>query len=142
MLVFESLDNLHTIVGGPSADVHAGGSRRGGSEGDGRVASGRVTTFEQLRVEQNSAWATQSVAKGVVHARAGRSSEAIGAYKYAIDLDDGRLQIADFGQARLLPDDGGSLSPAVATRWYRAPELLLGSRRYGAAVNYQVHPAP
>ena len=48
---------------------------------------------------------------------------------------DGRLQIADFGQARLLPDDGGSLSHAVATRWYRAPELLFGSRRYGAAVD-------
>ena len=47
---------------------------------------------------------------------------------------DGRLQIADFGQARLLPDDGGSLSHAVATRWYRAPELLLSAHTYTAAM--------
>ena len=50
--------------------------------------------------------------------------------------EGGMLCIADFGQARLLTSEaGGSLSHAVATRWYRAPELLLGSRHYGAAVD-------
>ena len=29
----------------------------------------------------------------------------------------------------------GNLTPAVGTRWYRAPELLLGCRRYGGAVD-------
>uniref|UniRef100_A0A7S4F7Q6 cyclin-dependent kinase n=1 Tax=Chrysotila carterae TaxID=13221 RepID=A0A7S4F7Q6_CHRCT len=48
----------------------------------------------------------------------------------------GRLQIADFGQSRLLPKDaGGSLTAQVATRWYRAPELLFGSRYYGKGVD-------
>lgn len=48
----------------------------------------------------------------------------------------GVLRIADFGQARLMPaEPDDSLSHAVATRWYRAPELLLGSRRYGTAVD-------
>lgn len=52
---------------------------------------------------------------------------------------DGTLRIGDFGQARLEPaaaDDAASadclLTAHVATRWYRAPEILLGSRRYGA----------
>jgi len=63
---------------------------------------------------------------------------------------DGTLQIADFGQARLLPGGGrgaraaagadaeahhAELTAHVATRWYRAPELLLGSRRYGPPVD-------
>jgi serine/threonine protein kinase len=48
----------------------------------------------------------------------------------------GSLSIADFGQARLLPSDpDASLSHAVATRWFRAPELLFGSRRYGPGVD-------
>jgi cell cycle related kinase len=47
----------------------------------------------------------------------------------------GTLLIADLGQARPMATDGGSLSHAVATRWYRAPELLFGARRYGAAVD-------
>lgn len=49
---------------------------------------------------------------------------------------NGTLRLADFGQARLLPTErDASLSHAVASRWYRAPELLLGSRRYGAGVD-------
>ena len=49
----------------------------------------------------------------------------------------GTLMIADFGQARLLPprSEAASLSHAVATRWYRAPELLLGARRYDGGVD-------
>ncbi len=47
---------------------------------------------------------------------------------------NGRLCIGDFGQSRLLPPDlDASLSHAVATRWYRAPELLFGARRYADA---------
>ena len=49
--------------------------------------------------------------------------------------ESGVLLIADFGQARLQPAANASLSHAVATRWYRAPELLLGSRRYSCAVD-------
>ncbi|KAI9218296.1 cyclin-dependent kinase 20-like protein [Blastocladiella britannica] len=55
----------------------------------------------------------------------------------------GMLKIADFGQARLLPTlehDGpeaaaAPLSHQVATRWYRAPELLYGARHYSNAVD-------
>lgn len=32
-------------------------------------------------------------------------------------------------------DFGGRYSSYVATRWYRAPELLLGEGRYGSAVD-------
>ena len=56
------------------------------------------------------------------------------------------MKVADFGLARSLlhgsvgPHDqsGGKdpiLTDYVATRWYRAPEILLGSTRYGKAVD-------
>lgn len=49
---------------------------------------------------------------------------------------DGILRIADFGQARPLSKEGkGLYTPQVATRWYRAPELLYGSRRYTEAMD-------
>jgi mitogen-activated protein kinase 15 len=51
------------------------------------------------------------------------------------------LKVADFGLARLMdaPKDDGSkpqvLTDYVATRWYRAPEILLGSNNYTKAVD-------
>ena len=50
---------------------------------------------------------------------------------------DHTLKLCDFGFARIMP---GSQEPAVltdyvATRWYRAPELLLGSTDYTMAVD-------
>jgi mitogen-activated protein kinase 15 len=42
------------------------------------------------------------------------------------------LKIADFGLVRTLEADNEDelLTQEVATRWYRAPEVLLGSRSY------------
>ncbi|GBG86517.1 hypothetical protein CBR_g41511 [Chara braunii] len=39
---------------------------------------------------------------------------------------DGHLKVCDFGFARHLDVDRSQLTPYVATRWYRAPELLIG----------------
>ena len=63
----------------------------------------------------------------------------------------GELKIADLGQARLCWRNSGSTgatasarqqavadrpySHQVATRWYRAPELLYGARRYTVAID-------
>lgn len=47
----------------------------------------------------------------------------------------GHLKIADFGQARLFKKDGQNYSHQVATRWYRAPELLYGSLTYDEGVD-------
>ncbi|KAI0014007.1 cmgc/cdk/pitslre protein kinase [Xylariaceae sp. FL0662B] len=48
----------------------------------------------------------------------------------------GQLKIADFGMARYVGDPPPPrLTPLVVTLWYRAPELLLGARAYGAAVD-------
>ncbi|XP_034027740.1 cyclin-dependent kinase 20 isoform X1 [Thalassophryne amazonica] len=48
----------------------------------------------------------------------------------------GHLKIADFGLARLFSEDGERLySHQVATRWYRAPELLYGARKYDQGVD-------
>lgn len=59
------------------------------------------------------------------------------------------IKLCDFGFARSMPQDPGceSLTDYVATRWYRAPELLLGPTytaaggkrmrvRYGKAVDF------
>ena len=46
------------------------------------------------------------------------------------------LRAQDFGLARsLLQESNNVLTDYVATRWYRAPEILLGSTKYGKAVD-------
>ena len=48
----------------------------------------------------------------------------------------GLLKLCDFGFARPWGGRGcGDLSDYVATRWYRSPELLVGDRAYGPAVD-------
>ncbi|KAL5085892.1 hypothetical protein Trisim1_009805 [Trichoderma cf. simile WF8] len=47
----------------------------------------------------------------------------------------GLLKIADFGMARYVGDPRPKLTQLVVTLWYRAPELLLGTRTYDAAVD-------
>lgn len=46
------------------------------------------------------------------------------------------LKICDFGLARLArQDDSGFLTEYVATRWYRAPEIILSWKHYSKAVD-------
>ncbi|KAF5912905.1 hypothetical protein HPG69_007898 [Diceros bicornis minor] len=48
----------------------------------------------------------------------------------------GQLKIADFGLARVFsPDSSRLYTHQVATRWYRAPELLYGARQYDEGVD-------
>lgn len=47
----------------------------------------------------------------------------------------GQLKLCDFGFARLLSNNDQSITDYVSTRWYRAPELLLGYTRYGFEVD-------
>ncbi|KAI3629002.1 hypothetical protein CBS9595_000074 [Malassezia furfur] len=47
----------------------------------------------------------------------------------------GELKIADFGLARECGDPGARMTAQVVTRWYRAPELLLGARAYSFGVD-------
>ncbi|KAM6179444.1 cyclin-dependent kinase-like 4 [Erethizon dorsatum] len=46
----------------------------------------------------------------------------------------GIIKICDFGFARILIP-GDSYTDYVATRWYRAPELLVGDTQYGSSVD-------
>ena len=48
---------------------------------------------------------------------------------------DGMLKIADFGLARCFTPNTRPLTIEVITRWYRAPEILLGSNAYTCAVD-------
>ena len=43
----------------------------------------------------------------------------------------GIVKICDFGFARTLAQPGETYTDYVATRWYRAPELLVGDTKYG-----------
>jgi len=52
-----------------------------------------------------------------------------------ISMQDFSLKLCDFGFARTMPLKESPLTDYVATRWYRAPELLLGSTRYGKTVD-------
>lgn len=47
------------------------------------------------------------------------------------------LKICDFGLARVTDPaaDGNNLTAYVATRWYRAPEIIIMSKNYGPAVD-------
>ncbi|XP_043916291.1 cyclin-dependent kinase-like 2 [Protopterus annectens] len=47
----------------------------------------------------------------------------------------GVVKVCDFGFARILAAPGESYTDYVATRWYRAPELLVGDTKYGKAVD-------
>lgn len=41
------------------------------------------------------------------------------------------VKLCDFGFARVMAQPGEEYTDYVATRWYRAPELLVGDTRYG-----------
>ncbi|EDL88599.1 rCG60457, isoform CRA_a [Rattus norvegicus] len=47
----------------------------------------------------------------------------------------GVVKLCDFGFARTLAAPGEVYTDYVATRWYRAPELLVGDVKYGKAVD-------
>ncbi|KAF9147103.1 serine/threonine protein kinase, CMGC, CDC2/CDK sub [Linnemannia schmuckeri] len=49
--------------------------------------------------------------------------------------NDGTLKIADFGLARPFKPEGEDYTSKVVTRWYRPPELFLGEKKYGPAVD-------
>jgi len=48
---------------------------------------------------------------------------------------EGQLKLADFGLARAFGIPVRSYTHEVVTLWYRAPDVLLGSRRYGTPVD-------
>lgn len=47
----------------------------------------------------------------------------------------GRIKIADFGLARMFGDPPEEMTALVVTLWYRAPELLLGTKTYDTAID-------
>ncbi|XP_065873519.1 cyclin-dependent kinase G-2-like [Euphorbia lathyris] len=49
--------------------------------------------------------------------------------------NEGELKICDFGMSRLYGSPLKSYTSLVVTLWYRAPELLLGAKKYSTAVD-------
>jgi len=52
-----------------------------------------------------------------------------------INVRSKTLKLCDFGFARVISKSSDELTDYVATRWYRAPELLLGSTNYTFGVD-------
>lgn len=48
---------------------------------------------------------------------------------------DGQLKLGDFGLARIFGSPDRKFTHQVFARWYRAPELLFGSKQYGTGVD-------
>ncbi|XP_022987955.1 cyclin-dependent kinase D-3-like [Cucurbita maxima] len=48
---------------------------------------------------------------------------------------NGQLKLADFGLARIFGSPDRRFTHQVFARWYRAPELLFGTKQYGSAVD-------
>ncbi|KAI0501556.1 hypothetical protein KFK09_016501 [Dendrobium nobile] len=48
---------------------------------------------------------------------------------------DGQLKLADFGLARIFGSPDRRFTHQVFARWYRAPELLFGTKQYGPGVD-------
>lgn len=48
---------------------------------------------------------------------------------------NGVVKLCDFGFARFVNSPNESCTDYVATRWYRAPELLVGDPRYGRPID-------
>ncbi|OMO50864.1 hypothetical protein CCACVL1_30188, partial [Corchorus capsularis] len=48
---------------------------------------------------------------------------------------NGQLKLADFGLARIFGSPDRKFTHQVFARWYRAPELLFGTKQYGAGVD-------
>lgn len=48
---------------------------------------------------------------------------------------DGTVKLCDFGLARAIEPPEGEYTGRVVTLWYRAPELLLGAKTYGFAID-------
>jgi cyclin-dependent kinase-like len=50
-------------------------------------------------------------------------------------LNSGLVKVCDFGFARQIAQKTEVYTDYVATRWYRAPELLVGDPKYGRPVD-------
>ena len=50
--------------------------------------------------------------------------------------ENNETKLCDFGFARLISGNPEKLTDYVATRWYRAPELLISQGEYGSEVDY------
>ncbi|KAG5517958.1 hypothetical protein PMAC_000413 [Pneumocystis sp. 'macacae'] len=47
----------------------------------------------------------------------------------------GMIKIADFSLSRYFGDPASPLTQLIVTLWYRSPEILLGTQKYGTAVD-------
>ena len=97
----------------------------------------------RLRAEQNQFLAYQLVCGLTYLHAAGVMHRDVKPSNLLVDLKSCSLRICDFGLARCfatgpggsLEEDEQMMTEYVVTRWYRAPEVLLGDCRYGPKID-------
>ncbi|XP_012413256.1 cyclin-dependent kinase 20 [Trichechus manatus latirostris] len=102
----------------------------------GRIGEGaHGIVFKAKHVETGEIVALKKVA--LRRLEDGIPNQALREIKALQEIEDNQyLKIADFGLARVFSPDGNRLyTHHVATRWYRAPELLYGARQYDQGVD-------
>lgn len=60
---------------------------------------------------------------------------AVNCSSILVSADGRQLKIADFGLARSIALQKRSLTIEVVTRWYRAPEIMLGDTHYTCSID-------
>jgi glycogen synthase kinase 3 beta len=50
-------------------------------------------------------------------------------------MKDGEVKICDLGSSKILDDETFMNTPYVVSRFYRAPELILGTNKYDAKID-------
>jgi len=55
--------------------------------------------------------------------------------KNGFAIHEAALEIADFGLAKACNKEYKKNTNSVVTRWYRSPELLLGTTNYGSEID-------
>jgi cyclin-dependent kinase-like len=52
-----------------------------------------------------------------------------------VDPNGMQVKLCDFGFSKVASPESGRMTSYIATRWYRAPELIVGTSDYGVAID-------
>ncbi|CAB3406303.1 unnamed protein product [Caenorhabditis bovis] len=96
-----------------------------------------ISDKKRPRTEQLTRWFYSQVLAGIAHIHSKDIMHRDIKPENILVTASNIIKIADFGQACIYRKDSPNeeYDINVATRWYRAPELLFGHRQYGPAVD-------